>query len=156
MEITFEKATINDCDDLINVRNQSFYEDFIKYGECPGYNCSKESMTNCILNRISYKIMCNNQIIGNISATDNHNSTYHLGCLCVIPEFENKGIGQKALKFIENEFPNATSWNLVTPADKERNHYFYKKAGYTIVREYVNGSVKLVLFEKNIAEKAYH
>lgn len=150
LEIKFERATINDSDALINVRNQSFYADYIKYGSSPGYNYSKESMTNCILNRISYKIICNNQIIGNISVTDNHNNTYHLGCLCVIPDYESKGIGQEALRFIENEFPNATNWNLVTPADKERNHNFYKKAGYTIVKEYINASVKLVLFEKKI------
>jgi len=36
MEIIFERATINDAEILINVRNQCFYEDFIKYGECPG------------------------------------------------------------------------------------------------------------------------
>lgn len=150
MNIKFERATINDCDALINVRNQSFYADYIKYGECPGYNCSKENMTNCIINRISYKIICNNQIIGNISVTDNHNSTYHLGCLCVIPDYENKGIGQEALRFLERVFPNATIWNLITPEDKERNHYFYKKAGYTIAKEYVKGSVKVVLFEKRI------
>lgn len=150
MEIKIERATINDSAALIHVRNQCFYADYVKYGASPGYQCSTESMTNCILNRISYKIICNHQIIGNISVTDNHNSTYHLGCLCVIPDYENKGIGQEALRFIENEFPTATIWNLVTPADKERNHYFYRKAGYTIAREYMNGSVKLVLFEKKI------
>ena len=150
LEIKFEKATISDIDALINVRNQSFYEDYVKYGTSPGYNCSKESMEKCILNRISYKIICNDQIIGNISVTNNNNDTYHIGCLCVIPDYENKGIGQKALSFIENRYPGATNWNLVTPKDKARNHYFYKKAGYTITKEYMKGSVKLVLFEKKI------
>lgn len=150
MEIKFEKATLNDIDALIHVRNLSFYKDFITYGFSPGYHCSSESMTKCILNRISYKIICDNQIVGNISATDNHNNTYHLGCLCVIPAYEGKGIGQAALRFIENEFTNSTSWNLVTPADKERNHTFYKKAGYTIVIEYMKSSVKVVLFEKKL------
>ncbi len=54
------------------------------------------------------------------------------------------------MRFIESEFPNATVWTLQTPADKERNHYFYKKIGYTIVEEYMEGSVKLVKFEKKI------
>jgi len=150
MEIKFERATIDDVEALINVRNQCFYADYIRYGECPGYNISKVSMTNSILNRIAYKINCNNQIIGNISVRDNHDNSYYLGCLCVIPDYENKGIGQEAIKFIENEFPNATVWTLKTPVDKNINHYFYKKAGYTIVKEYMDGSVKLVLFEKKI------
>lgn len=41
MKIEFERATIDDVDKLIDVQNQSFYSDFIKYGECPGYNHSK-------------------------------------------------------------------------------------------------------------------
>jgi ribosomal protein S18 acetylase RimI-like enzyme len=76
--------------------------------------------------------------------------TYYLGCLCVIPPYENKGIGKEAIRFIESEFPNATIWTLQTPADKERNHYFYKKMGYTIVNECKEGSVKLSIFEKKI------
>ena len=148
MKIEFARATIDDVDALINVRNESFYEDYIKYGECPGYNNSKESITSTISNGIIYKIICNNKIVGNFSVRDNKDNSYHLGCLCVIPAYENKGIGQAAMKFIEGEFPKATTWTLETPADKERNHYFYIKAGYTIVKEYMVGNVKIVLFEK--------
>jgi len=150
MDIKFVRATIDDADVLINVRNQSFYADYIKYGECPGYSNSIESMISTILNRIMYKIICNDQIVGNISVRDNHDNTYYLGCLCIIPEYEDKGIGQQAIRFIESEFPDAVCWTLETPADKEKNHYFYKKMGYIIVKEYMNGSVKVVLFEKKI------
>ncbi len=152
MKIKFKRAIIDDIDKLINVQNQSFYADFIKYGECPGYNHSKESMNNIILNRITYKIIYNNQIVGDIIVKDNHDSTFYLGCICVIPEYENKGIGQEAIMFIENQFPNATVWTLETPADKTRNHYFYKKVGYTIIKEYMDGSVKIVLFKKIMNE----
>lgn len=150
MEISFERATVDDAEALINVRNLSFFEDYIKYGECPGYNISKESMTNTILSRIVYKIICNSQIIGNISIHDNNDNTYYLGCLCIIPEYQNKGLGQKAISFIEGEFPNAIAWTLETPADKIINHYFYKKMGYTIIKEYIDNSVKVALFEKRI------
>lgn len=151
MKIEFQKANMDDIEALIDVRNQSFYEDYVKYGECPGYNLTKETMTEIILNRIVYKIMCNNQIVGSISIKDSNDNTYFVGCLCVIPEFENRGIGQGALRFIESKFPNAEIWTLETPADKERNHYFYKKSGYKIVKEYMEGSVKIVLFEKKIS-----
>lgn len=135
---------------MINVQNQSFYADFVKYGECPGFNHSKESMTNIILNRITYKVICNNQIVGDIIVKDNHDSTYYIGCICVIPDYENKGIGQESIKFIEGQFPKATVWTLETPADKTRNHYFYKKMGYSITKEYMDSSVKIVLFEKKM------
>lgn len=150
MDVRFERAVIDDAEALINVRNRSFYADYVKYGECPGYNKSIESMKNSILNRIAYKIICNDQIVGNISVRYNQDNIYYLGCLCVIPKYENKGIGQQAVRFIENEFPNAVCWTLETPADKKKNNYFYKKMGYTIVKEYMNGSVKVVLFEKKM------
>jgi ribosomal protein S18 acetylase RimI-like enzyme len=150
MKIKFERATLEDVEVLINIRNQCFYLDYVKYGECPGYNLSKESMANTILKNIGYKIVYNNEIVGNISISNNSDSIYHIGCLCVLPDYENKGIGQEAIRFIESQFPNVAVWTLDTPADKERNIYFYKKAGYNIIKEYMGGSVRLVLFEKKI------
>lgn len=76
--------------------------------------------------------------------------TCHLDCLCIIPQYENQGIGQKAVEFIESQFPNATSWYLETPSDKKRNHYFYIKCGYEITDEKMEGNVKVVIFSKTI------
>ncbi|WMJ87161.1 GNAT family N-acetyltransferase [Anaerocolumna sp. MB42-C2] len=150
MKIRFERANIEDAETLIDIRNLCFYKDYLKYGVCPGYNITKEQMRNSIIHRISYKIICGNQIVGNISVKDNKDNTYYLSCLCVIPDYENKGIGQSAIHFIEQEFPDASSWTLETPADKVRNHYFYKKMGYNLVKEIDEGPVKLVVFEKII------
>jgi len=150
MEVKFERAAADDTEALANVRNKSFYADYVKYGECPGYNKFIESMKSSILNRIAYKIICNGQLVGNVSLRDNKDNTYYLGCLCIIPEYENKGIGQKAVRFIESQFPGAICWTLETPADKDKNLYFYKKMGYTITNEYMHGTVKVVLFEKKL------
>lgn len=149
-DIIFERAVVDDAKALIEVRDQSFYADYVRYGECPAYHITIDNMKNTIMNRIVYKIICDNKIIGNISIRDNQDNTYYLGCLCIIPEYENKGIGKEALRFIENEFPNVDVWTLITPADKERNLCFYKKAGYSIVKECMDGSVKVVTFEKKM------
>lgn len=58
---------------------------------------------------------------------------------------------EESMKFIERQFPSAAIWTLETPANKKRNHYFYKKMGYNIVKEYMDGSVKIVLFEKKMS-----
>ncbi|GFZ31411.1 hypothetical protein CSC2_19370 [Clostridium zeae] len=152
MKIKFEKANIEDAEELIEVRNLSFYSDYRKYGECPGYNISKERMTDTLLNtKIKiYKIFCDDKVVGNISVRHINDNTCYIGCLCVIPSYENKGIGQEAIRFVEKEFSNATVWTLETPADKVKNHYFYKKLGYSIVDEYMSGLVKIVLFEKKL------
>jgi ribosomal protein S18 acetylase RimI-like enzyme len=148
--VLFTQATNDDIQDLIEVQNQAFYDDYIKYGECPGYGRTYESMKRSIGNCIVYKIMVDSNIIGDIIVRDNHDDTYFLGGLCVIPTNENSGIGQKAMRFLEHQFKGAHHWSLETPADKERNHYFYKKCGFYITREYNVGAVKIVLFEKSI------
>ncbi len=98
--------------------------------------------------RACYKIICDDILVGNITARDNQDGSCYLGCVYIIPEYENRGIGQMALHFIESCFPETSVWTLETPADKKRNHSFYKKAGYQIVKEFIEGTVKLVLFEK--------
>ncbi len=45
MKIKFKRATVNDAKTIINIRNLCFYTDFIKYGECPAYNNSIESIS---------------------------------------------------------------------------------------------------------------
>jgi len=150
MRIQFQRATAADVDQLIEVQNKSFYSDYMKYGECPGYHHTKESMTDIVQNRIVYKMICDDQTVGDIIVRDNEDHTYFLGCLCVIPEYENQGIGQQAIHYLEHEFPSATRWSLETPEDKSRNHYFYKKMGFEIIKEYMHGSVRIVLFERKM------
>lgn len=44
MVLTYREATKSDANLLIDIYNSSFYEDFIHYGECPGYGKTKEQM----------------------------------------------------------------------------------------------------------------
>lgn len=50
---------------------------------------------------------------------DEGNGCYWLGCLCIIPRVQNLGLGNKAITFIEEQFPLAVKWGLDTPADNE-------------------------------------
>ncbi|MFA9377621.1 MAG: GNAT family N-acetyltransferase [Lachnotalea sp.] len=150
MEILFELAKDSDLQNIITCRNKAFYLDFVKYGECPGYNRTYDSMCSIAKEATLYKIVVDNQIVGDFSVKQISENEYHLSCLCVIPEYENKGIGKKAMAFMEETYKEATKWTLNTPVDKERNHYFYKKCGFHIIDETVAGNVKVVLFEKII------
>lgn len=148
MNITIEKASLDDVKDIIEVKNKSFYEDYIKYGESRGFKCTVEGITKTVQEKIVYKIQAHGDMIGYISITKKSDDDFYLNCLCVVPEYENKGIGQMAMAFIDSQFPQAKHWSLEALADKERNHYFYRKHGYQITDEYMDGAVKIVLFEK--------
>jgi len=150
-EISFGLATTEDIGDLIAIQNQAFYDDYVKYGNCPGYGRTYESMKSSVENCIAYKIMMDGTIVGDIIVRDNHDGTYFLGGLCVIPKYENNGIGQTAMKFLDQHYNDACHWSLETPADKERNHYFYKKCGFHVTKEYMVGTVKIALFERAVS-----
>jgi ribosomal protein S18 acetylase RimI-like enzyme len=97
-----------------------------------------------------YKILCNDIVVGDIIVRDKHDGNYYLGCICVIPAYENKGIGQLAMQFMDTCFPDVKHWSLETPSDKLKNHYFYKKHGYQITGEYDVDGVPISFFEKHL------
>lgn len=147
--VSFIRAEDCDAAIFVEMQNKSFKEDYLRYGECPGYGRTLESMLASMKNNIQYKIMLDGIPVGKVSAHEEAD-TCHLDCLCVIPQYENQGIGEKAVEFIESQFPNAKSWHLETPSDKKRNHYFYRKCGYGIIDEKMDGNVKVVIFSKTM------
>lgn len=145
MDVSFEKATIEDAPKLIEVQNKSLYDDYVAYGECPGFNYSMERMESTINNAIVYKIVVDGKIVGDIIVRKLKDNNYYLGGICVVPKYQNMGIGQKAIKHIESNNSDAISWELITPLDSHRNRHFYEKMGYKKVNEYKH-SDKLTLF----------
>lgn len=150
MNIEFILATQKDILDLIQVQNEAFYVDYLIYGSSPEYERSYESMVYDVNENMVYKILVDGRLIGDIIVQNQGQGNYALGSLCVIPEFENMGIGKAAIEFVEKSIKDAQHWTAKTPADKRRNNYFYKKAGYRITDKYMEGSIMLAVLEKNI------
>lgn len=148
MDISIIRAVPSDVKQLIEVYDLSFYSDYIKYGECPGYHRTEENVLYSIQNYNVYKIIIKDKIIGAISVQSREENFYYIGALCVIPEFANKGIGKKAMAFLDEEYPDARHWALDTPSDKFENHYFYKKFNYEVTKEYMSGNVLISYFER--------
>lgn len=149
MNLRYVKAKIEDADLLIKIYNASFYDDYIKYGECPAYGRSKEKMEESIEKYPKFIIYSENSPIGAISAEDRGNGEYYLGCLCVIPEYQGKGIGTKAFHYMLEYYSDWKKVTLITPADKEENIAFYtKKCGFEIDGTEMDGNVKVVHFLK--------
>lgn len=44
MELSYRRTKKEDADLLVDIYNQSFYQDYIKYGERPAYGRTKEQM----------------------------------------------------------------------------------------------------------------
>lgn len=150
MIIDIMRMMKSDARRLAEVFNLSFRDDYLKYGECPGYNKTEKIMLLSMKKHEVYSIIFNGVIVGAISVKRVSATDCFLGALCVIPEYANKGIGQQAMKFLESQYPDVTQWRLETPMDKVQNHYFYKKFGFEIKKVYRDGNVSIALFERCI------
>ncbi len=149
MNIKYIKAQKEDADLLIGIYNDAFYEDYIKYGECPAYGRTREAMEKSIEKYPKLIIYDEDIPIGAISVQDKGNGEYYLGCLCVIPPYQGKGIGSLAFQYILDFYSDWRKITLVTPADKEENIHFYtKKCGFQIVGSEMDGKVRVVHFLK--------
>ena len=147
MDIQIKKAMAEDAQVLVDIYNKAFYEDYVKYGECPGYGKSVSDMEKSINETLKYIAYVGENPVGAISVLKKDDGVYYLGALCVIPEYQRMGIGQELLEFFKDQNKDWKKIELVTPADKEKNISFYtKKCGFNIDYEEIDGSVKLYHF----------
>ena len=145
MEIEFRKAVREDAETLIGIYNASFYSDYVKYGECPAYGRTREMMEQSILEYPKFLILCQDRPVGCVSCKETGSGTYEVGCLCVIPEFQGKGIGTSAMEFVKSCYPDWKRFTFITPVDKQENVRFYtEKCGFGIRSVEMDGHVQVV------------
>ncbi len=147
MDLEIKAATTEDAELLVDIYNKAFYEDFVKYGECPGYGKSVSDMEKSINETSKYIAYVGSAAVGAISVVKKDDGLYYLGALCVIPEYQRKGIGHKLFEFFKEQNKDWKKIELVTPADKEKNINFYtKKCGFNIDYEEMDGNVRVYHF----------
>lgn len=155
--INILRAEIADAKTLTELKIKTFDDDSRRFfnrpsGGPPGYN-SIDNQIEMIKKHLSYKILDGDTIIGGIVVMNNGNLCYELANIFIDPDYQGKGIGQQAIRFIENEFPNARKWTLDTPSAATRNHYLYEKMGYIKINEMLldkTTGLYLYFYEKNM------
>ena len=92
-------------------------------------------------------ILYDNRPVGCISCHSNAPQEYEIGCLCVIPEYQGKGIGTQAIQFVRNYYDDWKRLSLVTPLYKRENVRFYtEKCGFQIIGTKRDGNLELARF----------
>ncbi len=147
MTIEYRQAASEDANRLIDIYNAAFHDDHLRYGACPGYGLTKERMEASIRRHPKYIILCDNEPVGCVSYTKLDTGVYGVACLCVVPEFQGKGIGTHAIQFLKAHLDDWMRLTLVTPIDKKENVRFYtEKCGFQIVSAEMDGNVELARF----------
>lgn len=145
MKLEYVEAQYKDILLLINLYNRSFYDDYVKYGECPAYGKTEEQMRQAVDRVPKEIIICDDTPVGVISLHNKGNGQYYLGCLCVVPEYQGKNIGTQAFMHILHSHPDWRKITLVTPADKPENIRFYtEKCSFHIGDIALDGGVEVI------------
>ena len=147
MVLTYRETVKEDATLLIDIYNSSFYDDYVHYGECPGYGKTKSQMELSILKFPKYIIIKDKIPVGAISFENKGNGHYHLGCLCVMPTYQGIGIGTQAFQYMLSSCSDWKKITLVTPSDKEQNIKFYtEKCGFNIGVKEMDRNVEVTNF----------
>ncbi|MDO5292012.1 MAG: GNAT family N-acetyltransferase [bacterium] len=123
--LAFEEARKEDAPLLVSLYNAAFYEDYLKYGECPAYGRTVEQMEKSIQTYKKQIIRYHHIPVGVISAEQKADGEYEIGCLCIIPKYQGHGLGTQALQYLRNLHKDWRKITLITPTDKEQNIRFY-------------------------------
>ena len=147
MIISFRPAAADDAGLLVDIYNASFFSDYQRFGTCPGYGKTIEMMEESIRLYPKHIILCDHEPVGCVSCRRTAPQEYEIGCLCVIPEYQGKGIGTQAVRFVRDHYDDWKRLTLVTPLYKRENIRFYtEKCGFRIVGTERDGDTELARF----------
>lgn len=144
MALTYRPANRGDAALLVEIYNAAFRDDYLRYGECPAYGRSREGMERSIERHPKVIVFCEDVPVGSVTLERRGGDCYYLGCLCVIPPYQRRGIGARALR---HALATASDWRrveLVTPANRASNIRFYEKCGFVSIGREMDGNVEVV------------
>lgn len=98
-----------------------------------------------------YKILFDGIIVGSIFIYKIANNHYELDTISICPDFQNLGIGSKAIDIVEKFYKDALIWTLQTPEKELRNCRLYERLKYRQVGEkVVNEYLTLIRYKKEL------
>ena len=100
----------------------------------PGYN-SIDMQRYHTWDHKYYKIMYDENIVGVLLVSSTGREHGRIDRFYVHPDHQDKGIGSKVIKRVEELFPQIKWWTLDTTQQSPRNHHFYEKHGYQLLGE---------------------
>jgi RimJ/RimL family protein N-acetyltransferase len=154
MDIRLEKAVETDAEAIFDIQVKAFIpllEEYKDYDTNPAIETIER-----VKRRINnpgggfYKIRFDNVLVGAICVFWREETQFWISSMFISPEYQGKGIAQKAIRLIEKLFPQATTWELRTILQEERNCYLYEKMGYKLEdwKHTLNEKATLVHYKK--------
>lgn len=140
--LLFEPITEADIPELTDVMTRAFDDDTQRHlgqarGGPDGYDTG-EFFRKWLFGyeeSVGYKVVAGGAIVGALIVWILPGGHNVLGTIFVDPAYQDHGLGTRMWKFVEQQYPEAQSWRLETPAWATKNHAFYeRKCGFQRVK----------------------
>lgn len=148
------KISSDMAQEVLGMQKSAFMPLLEKYQD---YNISpamenKETIIEKInrTNTDTYLFVYDKTNVGCVRIANIEERVYKISNLCIMPEFQNKGIAQLAISQIESLYPQAKKWCLATIMEEVGNCHLYEKIGYIRTQEshIINETMTIIGYEK--------
>lgn len=156
MSIYIKLADFADCQKICDMQRIAFYDILTRYRD---YDTNPACETvEVIQNKFRqpftkyYFIMNGNEKIGAVRIVEIDDNTRQISPLFILPQFQNYGYAQLAMKCIEETYKNISCFTLDTIKQEKKLCYLYEKLGYkkTGREEQLHDNMTIVFYEKNL------
>lgn len=145
-----EQAKIEDAEEILFLQKLAYVSEakIYKNFDIQPLRQSLDEIKAEFDNQIFFKGLQEGRIFGSVRGYLK-DKTCCIGKLIVHPEMENRGLGTRLMKYIEDFFITAKRFELFTGSKSQRNLYLYRKLGYIIFKsEKINDDFTVVFLEK--------
>lgn len=160
MKVKLLRASIDDAKELHTMQVKAFKELLEKYQDYdtnPGSESLEKVEARLKQDFTFYYFICTGwQKVGAIRIVDGKKAgeNKRISPLFILPEFQGKGIAQKAIRLCEEVHGNE-NWELCTILQEPKNCHLYEKMGYrqTGATKVINERLTLTFYEKKEADR---
>ena len=146
-------ASEADAAGILGIQKQAFYGQGMLYNDLllPPLVQTIEELIRDFKTYAFLKAFYNGNLVGSVKGRC-ESDTCQISRLIVHPDYQNRGIGKKLMRAIENKFSRASRYELFTGDRSGKNLLFYRKLGYReFARKPQSANVTLICLEKRKA-----
>lgn len=157
MRVYIKLAEFEDCKELCSMQHIAFEEILKKYRDyetnpaCEPLETIQNKFTQPFT-KYYFIMNDNDEKIGAMRIVEIDSTTKRISPLFILPEFQNKGYAQLAMKCIEDNYKGVNCIKLDTIKQEKKLCYLYEKLGYlhTGQEKQLNDNMTIVFYEKKI------
>ena len=153
--IDLREAKKEDLELLYSMQLKAFAALYEKYQDTetsPAAEPFERTLQRFSNSNITYYLILEDDIIIGSIRIRKQDKIYVLVQILILPEYQNKGFAQLAIKKVESLYPDAEYWRLDTIAQEDKLCHLYSKMGYqkTGKIEHIKDGMDIVFFEKQV------